>query len=262
MYAAPEPVAAANASFWAALRTILLDEGMHDLPEGLSTDVSYDEAWRHPDLFLAQTCGYPYMHKLKGRVRLVATPCYTYDGCEGPLSGSVIIVRSDSVFHDIESLAAARVAINGRDSNSGMNLLRGTIAPHAREGRFFSQVIETGGHRASLAAVASNRADTAAIDSVTFGHIGRFAPDEVSGVRILARTPLGPGLPLITRGTASDSFVAVLRHGLRRFVTDPATADIRGILAIRDFAVLNDGDYDSILAFEREARDLGYPEIA
>jgi ABC-type phosphate/phosphonate transport system substrate-binding protein len=262
MYAAPEPVAAANAIFWAALRTILLDEGMHDLPEGLSTDIAYDEAWRHPDLFLAQTCGYPYMHKLKGRVRLVATPCYAYDGCEGPLSGSVIIVRRDSVFHNLEALAGSRVAINGRDSNSGMNLLRRTIAPHARKGRFFSQVLETGGHRASLSAVASNLADTAAIDSVTFGHIMRFAPDEVSDVRILARTPLGPGLPLITRGSASDSLVAALRHGLRRFVADPATADIRGILAIRDFAILDDADYDSILAFERESRDLGYPEIA
>lgn len=60
----------------------------------------------------------------------MATPCYTYEGCEGPLSGSVVIVRRD-------------------------------------------------------AAVASNRADTAAIDTVSFGHLSRFAPGEVAEARRL-----------------------------------------------------------------------------
>lgn len=262
MYAAPEPVARANAAFWAALRAMLVDEGIGDLPDTLSTDIAYDAAWQHSDLVLAQTCGYPYMRMLRGKVRLVATPCYAYEGCEGPLSGSVVVVHRDARFENLEALAGVRVAINGRDSNSGMNLLRRTIAPYARAGRFFSKVTETGGHRASLAAVADRKADTAAIDSVTFGHLRRFAPDEVSKVRVLARTPIGPGLPLITRGSASDMAVEALRRALRRFVADPATADIRDILAIRDFAILDDGDYDRILAFEREAQQLGYPEIA
>ncbi|OLP54744.1 phosphate ABC transporter substrate-binding protein [Rhizobium rhizosphaerae] len=262
MYAAPEPVAAANAAWWADLRARLVATGVTALPETLDTDLGYDEAWHRPDLVLAQACGYPYVNKLQGRVRLVATPCYAYEGCYGPFSGSLIVVRRDAAFGDIGALFGSRVAINGKDSNSGMNLLRLMIAPHAIKGRFFSACLETGGHRASLAAVAGNRADIAAIDTVTFGHLRRFAPEEVANVRILARTPIGPGLPLITRGSASDAFVAALRQALRQFVDDPSTADLRETLAIRDFALLDDSHYERLRDFEREAQRLGYPEIA
>lgn len=44
MYAAPKPVAAANAAFWAVLPTALADYGVADLPYALSTDIAHDEA--------------------------------------------------------------------------------------------------------------------------------------------------------------------------------------------------------------------------
>ena len=51
----------------------------------------------------------------------------------------------------LRTFAGRRVAINGRDSNSGMNLLRAAVADLAGGRPYFSRVIETGAHMASLA---------------------------------------------------------------------------------------------------------------
>ena len=48
-----------------------------------------------------------------------------------------------------------------------MNALRAVIAPLAEGGRFFAEIIETGGHAASLDLVAAGGADVAAIDAVS-----------------------------------------------------------------------------------------------
>jgi len=42
-----------------------------------------DEFWLREDLLLSQTCGYPLVKALAGRVQLVATPVFSVDGCAG-----------------------------------------------------------------------------------------------------------------------------------------------------------------------------------
>lgn len=259
MYAAPAPVAEANDSFWTFLRDGLRAAGMANAPQTLSHDLAYDASWERSDLLFAQTCGYPYVTRLRGRVRLVATPCYAYPGCDGPFTGSFVVVRADSDFDGLAALAGSRVAVNGLDSNSGMNLLRRSVAPLARSGRFFGSKILTGGHRASLKALREHAADVAAIDCVTFGHIARFAPEETAGLSILASTPIGPGLPFITRGDATDDEVETLRSVLRAAIAEPSLEPVRNTLALKDIVVLTDTDYERLAEYRREAEALGYP---
>lgn len=262
MYVSPAPVAVATTQLWAFLRDRLVEDGLSDVPEMLDETVRYDDAWTQPNLLLAQTCGYPYVKNLRGKARLVATPVYGHPGCYGPDKCSFLIVRRESEVRSLADLRGAKAAINEPDSNSGVNLFRIAVAPLARNGRFFSTVIETGDHRGSIDAVTRGDADVAAIDCVTYGNTMRFNPGRLSGVRVLAETPRGPGLPFITSVNTGDAEVAVLRRALDRAARDPALADARDVLSLRDFVVLSDADYEPLAAFEREARELNYPAIA
>jgi ABC-type phosphate/phosphonate transport system substrate-binding protein len=261
MYRDPPVVAEATRGLWAFLRDRLHAAGLAHVPERLDEDIAHDAAWLDPRLLLAQTCGYPLMALLQGRVRLVATPVYRHPGCEGVLNGSFVIVRTDAAAASVAELRGQVAAINDPGSNSGMNLLRHTVAPHASGGRFFGQVVESGSHRASIAMVTRGDADVAAVDCVTFGNLARFTPELVAGVRVLAETAKTPGLPLITRADASDAEVALLRSALGEFVADPAAARVRDALGLDGFVVLPGGGYDAVAALEREAEALGYPVL-
>ncbi|MBX9884697.1 MAG: PhnD/SsuA/transferrin family substrate-binding protein [Novosphingobium sp.] len=261
MYRDPPTVAEATRALWADLGARLVAAGLADVPAALDETTAHDAAWFDPQLLLAQTCGYPLVTRLAGQVRLVATPVYRHPGCAGVLNGSFVIVHADAGYGVMADLRGKVAAINDWGSNSGMNLLRHTVAPHAVEGRFFGRVTESGSHRASIALVARGEADVAAVDCVTFGNLARFAPELVAGVRVLADTARTPGLPLITRGAASDAELALLRGALDDFAADPATAPLRDVLGLGGFAVLPESAYDAVLALERAAAALGYPVL-
>ncbi len=262
MYASPPPLAEATAVLWRFLSDALKRAGLDDVPDKLDTAVRYNDAWTHPNLLLAQTCGFPYVKHLRGKVRLVATPVYGHPGCDGPLKCSFIVVGKDSNAQSLEDLRGARAAINEPDSNSGVNLFRAAIAPLSRNGRFFSSVIETGGHRNSIAAITAGKADVAAIDCVTYGNVLRFDPGSLAGVRVFAETVNGPGLPFITRAEASDEEISLLRQVLRQALAEPSLETARNVLSLNDFAVLSDADYEPLAELERQAQRLGYPVIA
>ena len=262
MYVNPPPVAEATRRLWHFLHDLLRAEGLGGVPETLDETIRYDEAWLHPDLLLAQTCGYPYVRHLRGRVRLVATPAYGLAGCDGPLKCSFIVVRRDNPATTLAAIRGSRAAINEPGSNSGVNLFRAAIAPLARGGRFFEEVVETGGHGASLDAVASGRADVAAIDCVTYGNMLHFDPDRLANIKVLAETAKSPGLPLITRAAASDAELAALRRALAAAIAAPTLASVRDTLSLTGFTVLEDDDYDLLAQMEETARHLGYPAIA
>ena len=261
MYRDPPVIAEATRALWVYVRDKLRAAGLADVPERLDEEIAHDAAWRDPRLLLAQTCGYPLATELAGRVRMVATPVYVHPGCEGALNGSFVIVRADAAASSLAEGRGGVASINDRGSNSGMNLLRHAVAPHAGGGSFFASVVLSGSHRASLDLVARGKADVAAIDCVTFGNLARFAPDMVAGVRILAETAKTPGLPLITEAAASDEAVATLRAALYDLSRDPAAAALRGTLGLSGFEVLPESIYDAVLAIERDALALGYPVL-
>lgn len=262
MYNDPPVIRAATRTLWAHVRDSLRADSLAGVPDALDETIAYDAAWVAPNLLLAQTCGYPFATRLRGKVRLVATPCYDLPGCNRAWGGSFIIVRADDPSTAIPDLAGRRAAINDRGSNSGYNLLRATVAPHARNGRFFAEVVETGGHAASIATVAAGTADVAAIDCVTWGNIQRHAPERLGALRILGETPRTPGLPLITRAAASDAEVQVLRDALDRVAADPLLAETRRTLGLSGFAILKDADYEVVLNLENGAVAAGYPAMA
>lgn len=261
MYVSPPPIAEATHLFWRALGKRIREHGL-DAPESLDEDIRYDEAWVRPDLIFGQTCGYPYVQHLRGKVQLVASPVYDLPGCDGALKCSFIIVKAGAAIAAVEDLRGARAAINERGSNSGYNLFRHFIAPHAIDGRFFSSVMETGGHRASIDAVARGEADVASIDCITFANTLRFDPERVAGVRVLAETAKGPGLPFITAASTPAKTLVILRRALAETIADPELAAVCDTLSLRSISLLDDTDYERLAELDREAARHGYPAIA
>ena len=82
----------------------------------------------------AQTCGYPFTHALKGQVKIVATPHYAADGCDGPTTAASSSRGRSAPLEDFRGSVAA---VNTPDSMSGMLALKLVFAPFAEQGRFF-----------------------------------------------------------------------------------------------------------------------------
>jgi ABC-type phosphate/phosphonate transport system substrate-binding protein len=215
--------------------------------------------WLHPELLLAQTCGFPWASSLQGKVKLVASPQYTLPGCDGATHCSFILVPESSPARSLADLRQKRAAINSQDSNSGMNLFRHAIAPLSQQGGFFSSVVESGGHIRSMEMLQQGLADAAAVDAVTYGYLQRDAPERIAGVRILAKTVKSPTLPLITAATRSDEEVNLLRQILSNVVVD--RPDIARTLAIKGFKAAAESKYLAVLEWQDEATRLGYSRL-
>ena len=254
-------LAEVTAAWWAGLAAALGAEGIAEVPARLDRETPAPALWLAPDLLLAQTCGYPLTHALRGRVSYVATPCYAAEGCSGSAYRSRLLVRRDEPAGSLADLAGRRVACNVFDSHSGMNVLRRMVAPLAREGRFFAEVAEVGSHRAAMRAVAEGAADLCAVDCVTHALLARYAPADVAPLRVLDESPAAPGLPYITRRDASPDLLARLRAGLASAFADPGLAEVRAALLLSGLELCPPGDYEVIAEMAREAAALGYPDL-
>jgi ABC-type phosphate/phosphonate transport system substrate-binding protein len=255
----------ATDDWWTGLARALTAAGIDGVPRHLERQLGLDEVWCHPGLLISQTCGYPLTHALAGQLRVVATPAYDVEGCDGAAYRSVFVVRDGDPAKRLADLRGRRAAINSRTSQSGYNCLRHALAPLAavaESGPLFSEVVVSGGHGASLAAVRESRADLAAVDGVTFALTARTEPAAAAGLRVLAWSAAAPGLPYVTRADASDDHLEALRAGLLEAAADPELVAARRALSLTGFEVLPLEAYDAIDEMEAEAIALGYPDIA
>jgi len=261
MYDFP-PLHAVTDAFWSAIAARLRAAGIADVPSSLTRDMGHVDTWRDPRLLLGQACQYPLAKSWHEAVQLVAIPAYAAPGCEGSRYRSAVIVRAEDPARRLEDLRGRRCAVNERDSNSGSNLLRAVIAPLADHGRFFSAVELTGEHLKSAQSVAAGTADVAAIDCVTYAHIGRLHTELAARLRILDWTPTSPGLPYITARATDPSTLSALRSALTEVQADPALAQVRTALLQSGIDFVVDQDYVEVRRLEGDALARGYPELA
>ena len=218
--------------------------------------------WLQPGLLLSQTCGYPLTHALKGRVRPVGVPHYAAEGCEGGRYCSHLVVAKESNFEALADMRGSRAVFNGPDSQSGMNAFRFEVAKVASGAPFFSSVSESGGHLASLQAVAEGRADVTSVDAVCWSLARQELPDLAAKLRSIGRTASVPGLPLVSSLSFSDAEAETIAMSVRTVFEDAAFAEDRFRLLISGFSSISDMDYAPILEMERRATELGYPALA
>lgn len=261
MYDPPEARSLTDA-WWRGLARHFRAAGIDDVPDAPARPGDLHAHWASPALLFSQGCGYPLTHAFAGRWQVIATPCYTAPGCDGAFYCSMLVVRAEAPCRTIEDLRGATACFNSLDSHSGHNALRATVAPLARDGRFFGHVLRSGGHIHSAAMVQKGEADVAALDCVTHAMLARHAPHRLAGTRVLAVTAAAPGLPYVTGAATDAATLDRLRAGLAAALADPALAALRKDLLIGGATLLPGDAYEAINDAERVAAASGYPALA
>lgn len=246
-------------AWWQGIARALRTAGLRDLPQRLAWPADLDAHWRDPALLLSQTCGLPLVTTLAGKVQVVGAFRYTAPGCAGIGYRSDLVARDDDA-DTIEGFRGRTAAVNGFDSHSGANALRGHVAPLAHGGAFFGRWLATGSHPGSLAALRAGTADLAAIDCITLAGLHRRLPQALRGLRRIGATAVAPGLPLVTAAATPARELAALRRALAAACTDPALAATRAALFIGGFEVAAAPAWQPVDAVRRAAAAaLGEP---
>lgn len=220
----PETLAA-----WAAIRDGARARGVA-MPEELGTpdwaDIETD--WRDPALIFSQTCWGPLSLGLIDHLRPLAQPDYSaFPGGRGAYYRSALIARPETAVAlgltgpvpvpetpgpalPPGLLAGRRFGLNGRESLSGYIGLRQDLG--ADPCALAADCLVTGGHRASVIAVAEGRADIAAIDCRSWDLALRVEP-AAQGLVVVGWTAERPGLPYVTsRATDPRAAAALTEH--------------------------------------------------
>lgn len=251
----------AQDQLWSAIRHSLHRHGVHDVPLRLTRGVGVARALADQHLLLGQCCGYDLLYGFSGVVRPVATPRYTAPGCQGSDYRSIVLVRDDCEASGLADLRDSVCVINGFNSHSGTNALRGVVGPISREGRFFRQVKVSGAHLDSLAAIKAGDADVMAMDCVLYELLQRHRPEALAGTRILSWTDPAPAPPFVTTAMASTQLIGHLRHALTDAFAGDEAKDARADLLIEGVEVLPPGAYQRMLDAEAGALGRGYREL-
>ncbi len=260
MYDFPE-LRDAHDRFWAALARGLREGGVPRVPGELSRGLSHRQVWSHPGLLFGQACEYPVSKSFRGHLRVLATPRYRAPGCHEGTYRSAIVVRAEDPAESLQRLRGRRCVVNEPDSNSGMNLLRASLAPISGGRRFFCSVRFSGSHRKSIELVATGQADVAAIDCVTLEYLRRTHPLLISQVRVIDWTPSSPCLPFVTTSQTSESTVMAMRAALRAVCADPMLAPVCDTLLLQGIDLTPDASFGRVLELEQQAERWHYPVL-
>jgi ABC-type phosphate/phosphonate transport system substrate-binding protein len=246
---------------WSAIARRLVAQGIAPVPQRLDRDPDYEAQWNGGELLLGQACGYDAVLGHADRLRVVATPHFSFAGCEGPHYCSFVVVRAECPAERIEELRGLRCVINTPTSHSGMNVLRSLVAPLHVAGRFFDSVTVSGAHEHSVRLLREDIADVAAIDCVTYGLLQRHRPDALAGTRVIHETMRVPAPPFVTSASTTEPVVEALASALDHVVRahpDRAVLDALGLVGI---SRLGTAAYRPIAELADAARATDYGEL-
>jgi ABC-type phosphate/phosphonate transport system substrate-binding protein len=260
MYALPE-MEPANFAFLATLQRRLRIKGVDMAGIELARNQGAAREGAEPVTLFTQICGYPLFKYYRDQYLTLATPHYAMPGCVGSHHRAFFMVRADDPAEHLDDLRGRVFGCNSVSSNSGMNLPRLSLARIAGGRAFFSSVINTGAHVTSLERLAEGNIDVCSIDNVTWGLFKKFRPAAAKQYRILDETVSSPCLPFVTSAGTTASEVTALGEALYEIMNDPQVFHIREMLELTGLSVPDDDAYERLVQYEREAAELGFPEI-
>lgn len=260
MYNLPE-MRAANAAFWDAMRQELARQGVEGIAGSLDFERKPVPVEIERDTVFTQVCGYPLQTIYKGQATLLGAPVYAAAHCDGATHAGIFVVHRDAKFERLAELKGCRFVYNSRHSNSGMNLPRRALADIARGAPFFSSITETHSQPSNIERIARGEADATCVDCVTYAFFCRHRPQLGEMTRVLAATPPSPSIPFVTSVATPADLKACLQAALFKVARQPEWKDVRAGLMLRDIVPVDLMSYAVQLAYEREAAELGYPEL-
>ena len=238
MYDWPE-IHGAMDQLWDRLKNECLKHGL-PAPQLLQRSDDLMSQWQSPLLLLGQTCGLPYLLKLKSQVQLIGSGCYRVEDARTGDYNSVIVARKSTDAENILSDPDSRFAANEKTSLSGF------IAPLAwlsakRPKASLGKIVFTSAHRKSIQSVADNEADFASIDAVSWALANRYEP-ATQQLHVIGKTNPLPGLPFICSHEFNpDTLAEALSNTLKYCDTD-----IRNTLLLEGFRCRQPEEYEVI----------------
>jgi ABC-type phosphate/phosphonate transport system substrate-binding protein len=260
MYNLPE-MRGANAAFWDAMRRELALRGVEDVAPSLEFERKPVPDEIEQETLFTQVCGYPLQTIYRGQAVLLGATVYAVDHCEGPNHAGIFIVHRDAGYRQLEDLRGCRFVFNSRHSNSGMSLPRRAIADIAGGAPFFGSIAETHSQPGNIERVARGEADATCVDCVTYAFFCRHRPQLGALTRMLCATRPSPSIPFVTSLATPDDLRARLQGALFAVARAPEWAGVRAGLMLRDIVAVDMGAYAVQMRYEREAAELGYPEL-
>ncbi|MNG15456.1 hypothetical protein D3C84_992850 [compost metagenome] len=94
---------------------------------------------------------------------------------------------------------------------------------------------------------------------MTFAYLARHAPEEVAGLRVIARSALSPALPFITATTISDELAEELLRVMNLALRE--LPEVAETLGLPEVLPADESDYQVVLDYQREAEILGYGDL-
>jgi ABC-type phosphate/phosphonate transport system substrate-binding protein len=242
MYDWPE-LRADTDGFWQILRKHFTRAGF-DAPEVLEHVDDETQGWLEPELLFSQTCGYPFISRLEGKVELLGTPHFDIEGWQGATYRSAVIVRRDFGAENLDDCRGSRFAFNSKNSLSGYRCMTPLTG---RPEDWFANLVKSGGHRFSAEMVANGEADIAAIDAMCWHLFGHCQPQLAAQLRVLQWTPPLPGLPFITNRHWSHGDLEWLKTCLAEAISEMVNSPHNHIFRFSGMSRLNVADYKSII---------------
>ena len=211
-------------------------------------------------IHLLWLCGLPYIDRVDvpdSGIELLAVPvpaaCRYQDR---PIYFSDIVVRRDSHFKNFADLRGTTWVYNEARSHSGYNVVRAYLAAFGEKHGFFSQILESGAHTASLAMVLTRQGDVSAIDSTVLEWAMTGQPDLERQLRIVETIGPSPIPPWVVSKQVAANLRADLRDLFIGMHKGKAGRSVlrRGHMA--RFVLSHDRDYDPIRRMAQSAEQV------
>jgi ABC-type phosphate/phosphonate transport system substrate-binding protein len=252
----------AEAAWAELLRRVLAAAGVSFGYEHYPAPLPMEALWERRDLGCVLMCGYPVAFQLSPVVP-IAAPIPALDWAAGkPLYRSDLIVRADSAFETLEDTFGRRLGWTVEHSHSGFNALRHHLLAYrtAQRPRLYAEVV---GHlitaRGVLDAVLARSIDVGPLDAYWHALLRHHRPDLAAGVRVVDTTALAP-IPTFVAATglpAGD--VARMKHAFAAAHLEPWFPPLGETLRLTGFAPVSQDDFAATLAWDRAAKEAGYP---
>ena len=173
---------------------------------------------------------------------IVAAPIFL--GESRPVYHSVIAARRESGFESLSDCAGSRLAINETGSWSGHHGLAAHLGESGHSLTMFGEVVETGSHHRSVAAIERGDADVAAIDHTVWEHL--VATPDVTDLVVIERTSDWPAPPF----SIGRSLDVEIRERVLEGLLGIGSDDVEGLAGVVQVSA---GDYDLMRRDEQPA---------
>ncbi|MBV9137365.1 MAG: PhnD/SsuA/transferrin family substrate-binding protein [Hyphomicrobiales bacterium] len=223
------------------------------------------ELWARRDLGACFMCGWPLAKRL-AKVRPLAAPVMSDPHAQGrAVYWTDFVVRFNSDFAKLDDLFGHRIAFTVKTSHSGYNAPRHHLLRFLDGGsrQLFREVVGPAvTPRGAALAVLEGRADVAPLDAYAHALLRRYDPNVALGLRVIDRSAFAPMPPLVASIGVDPQLLMRLTDALIGAAVDHEARSILARLELKSFAPADPASYDETLAFEREAMEKSYREIA